>query len=213
VGATFGAPPAAGVVILGVLAAIAARWARRPAHPELALAAIAGLATEYALVAISRGQLGLGVVLWSRYLYVGVPLVLIAVAGWLGSPARVADRWRPVAGLALGGLALAAVAGNVRTYLGEMDGPLSIAHAERSTVAIIAWRPNARRPTFDDHLPPTSEVHTLVARHGSPARDTFIPGVVPAVPTPIARWVCVAMVPEADLDGCLATIADGVGGR
>ena len=212
VGATVAAPPAAGVIVLAVLASIAAVWVRRPAHPELALGAVVALATEYALVAVSRGQFGLGAVIWSRYLYIGVPLVLVAVAAWFGSPARLPDRWRPAAGVILAGLALAAVAANLRAYVGQMDGSLSIADAERSTVAIIAWRPTARRPAFDVHLPPPSEVRSLVARYGSPARDILVPGVVPAVPAPIAGRVCAAMVPVTELDACLATIADAVGG-
>lgn len=213
VGATFAAPPAAGVVILGALASIAAFWVRRPAHPALALGAVVALAAEYALVALSRGQLGLGAVIWSRYLYVGVPLVLVAVGAWFGSPARLPDRWRPMAGVILAGLALAAVAFNLRAYVGQTDGPLSFAHAERAAVAIIAWRPDARSPAFDAHLPAPAELRTLVARYGSLTRDNLFPGVVPAVPPQIARQLCVEMVPEAELEECLATIADAVGGR
>ena len=194
VGSVFGSAVAVGFIVFALLAVLAVRLAPRPANPALALAAIAGLVAEYALIGVSRAELGIGAVLWSRYLYVAVPFVLVAVAAWFGDPRRLPARWHGSAMVALVALTVVAVLGNLRAYALSNDTTEAFVHSERAAAAIIEWSVDVRQPDFDVHIPPASQLRPLMAQVGGPARDDWFPGLVSPVPESIAADVCGQMV-------------------
>jgi hypothetical protein len=175
------------------------------------VAAVVAIGIEYCLVAVSRAEFGLGAVLWSRYVYVGVPLVLIAVGAWFGSPARVPERWQAGVSVGLVALCVLAVVGNLVAYVGEREGLVTGYQAERAAMAIIGSGLSDRSPSFDVHTPPPAEARALIRLYGSPARDDLVGGVVSPVPEPLARAVCADMAPSADVTPCLAVVAADVG--
>jgi hypothetical protein len=199
VGSVFGSSVTVGVIVLALLAVGAVRLGPRPANPAIALAAIAGLVAEYALVGVSRAELGIGAVVWSRYLYVGVLFVLIAVAAWFGDIRRVPARWRGSAAVALVGLTVVAVLGNLRAYALTNDTTEAFVHSERAAAAVIEWSTDVRQPEFDVHIPPAAELRPLMAQVGGPARDDWFPSLVSPVPEPIAADVCTQMIPDVSL--------------
>jgi hypothetical protein len=213
-GAIFGSSAAVGVIVLVVLALLAVLWLRLapPAHPAIAIAALCGLAGEYALIGLSRSELGIGVVTSSRYLYVAVPFALVAVAGWFGEAPLVPVRWRRSASVAMVGLAVVAVAGNLRAYALSSGATADFVHRERAAAAVVSWSLDVRQPPFDVHMPPAPVLRTLMSQKGAPTRDDWFPGLVPAVPAPIATDVCAQMLRDPGLQGsCEASIASAVG--
>jgi hypothetical protein len=211
-GAVFGSSGAVGVCVLASLAVIGLRLKARPAHPPIAVAALCGLAAEYALIGVSRAELGLGVVTWSRYLYVAVPLALIVIAGWFGEAPTLPARWRRSASVALVGLAVVAILGNLRAYALSNDTTADFVHRERAAAAVVNWSLDVRRPPFDVHMPAPAELRALMAQYGGPIRDDWFPGVVPAVPKPIAEDVCAQMLLDITLQpACEGAISAEVG--
>ena len=212
VGSVFGSSVTVGVIVLALLAVLAVRLGPRPANPAVALAAIAGLVAEYALIGVSRAELGIGAVVWSRYLYVAVPFVLVAVAAWFGDLRRLPTRWRGSAMVALIGLTVVAVLGNLRAYALSNDTTEAFVHSERAAAAVIEWSIDVRQPEFDVHIPPASVLRPLMAQVGGPARDDWFPGLVSPVPEPIAADVCAQMVLDPALLGsCEGAVRARVG--
>jgi hypothetical protein len=80
----FGLRPEFGVILLPIGSIALARLSR-PASPTMVAAAAAAIATEFALVALIRGNLGPAETASQRYLYVSVPFLLLLIGGWLGS--------------------------------------------------------------------------------------------------------------------------------
>ncbi len=214
IGAVLGLSPVAGVAILAVLVVLAWIVARRPSHGILAGAVISGLALEYALVAISRAEFGIESVLWSRYLYVAVPLVLIAVVAWFGDGPERAGRRDGRVVLVVVALATLAVAGNLRYYLAAREITLDFVDRTRAAVAVADWATDITTWDQDLHLPPPGDLRRLVAEHGSPARDDLLPWIVPEVPAATADEICRQLVPDPNRrSACVAAVADRVGGR
>jgi hypothetical protein len=199
VGSVFGSSVAVGVIALALLVVLAARLGPRPANPAIAVAAIAGLAAEYALIGVSRAELGIGVVTWSRYLYVAVPLVLVAVAAWFGEARGLPARWRGSAAVAVVGLTLVAVLGNLRAYAVSNDTTADFVNRERAAAAVVSWSLKVRQPPFDVHMPPPADLRMLMTQYGGPAHDEWFPWVVPPVPEPIAAVVCAQMLLDVTL--------------
>jgi hypothetical protein len=199
VGSVFGSWVAVGVIVLALLVVLAVRLGPRPANPAIAVAAIVGLAAEYALIGISRAELGIGVVTWSRYLYVAVPLVLVAVAAWFGEARGLPARWRGSAAVAMVGLTLVAVLGNLRAYAVSNDTTADFVNRERAAAAVVIWSLEVRQPEFDVHIPSAAQYRPLMAQHGGPARDDWFPSLVSPVPEPIAADVCAKMILDVSL--------------
>jgi hypothetical protein len=199
VGSVFGSSVAVGVLVLAFLAVVAVRLGPRPANPAIALACIAGLLAEYALVGVSRAELGIAAAVWSRYLYVGVLLVLMAVAAWFGDHRRLPARWRGSATVALVGLTVVAVLGNLRAYALASGTTEAFVHSERAAAAVVEWSIDVRQPEFDVHIPPAAQFRPLMAQYGGPARDDWFPSLVSPVPEPIAADVCAQMILDVSL--------------
>jgi hypothetical protein len=211
-GSVFGSSVAVGIIVLALLVVLAVRLGPRPANPAIAVAAIAGLASEYALIGVSRAELGIGVVTWSRYLYVAVSFVLVAVAAWFGEARGLPARWRGSASVALIGLTVVAVLGNIRAYTLSNDTTATFVESERAAAAIVEWSTDVRQPAFDVHMPPAAELRPLMAQYGGPARDDWFPTVVPAIAEPIAADVCAQMLLDPGLQSsCEVTIRAAVG--
>lgn len=212
-GAIFGLSPVAGVILIGLLVIAAVRSRPRPVAPTLFIAAVMSLALEFGLIALSRAEFGLGAVLWSRYLYVGVPLALIAAAAWFGDVGQWDSRWAAPLRLAIPALVVVAVAGNLRYYVLARDLGLDPVHRTRAAVAIAEWAPDLVAWDQDLHLPPPGRVREIVAAHGSPAHDDLVPSVIPAVPAAISAEMCAQLVPDQGRrQGCLEAVRQGVGG-
>lgn len=212
-GAVFGLSTLAGALILVPLVFAAWRWFPRPAHPDLAAAGLVGLIVEYALVAVSRAEFGPESVLWSRYLYVAVPLVLLTAAAWFGPVAAVAAERRRLVGVAIAALAVVAVAGNLRYYINARELTIDAVNQTRAAIAIASWATDVHEWDQDLHLPQPDELRRLLAAHGTPARDDLVPWVVPKVPPDVAEASCRQLIANPDRQAdCVAAVAEGVGG-
>jgi hypothetical protein len=210
-GGLFGLGLQAGVLVLSGLVVLAILVSRRPAYPDLAAASIIAVLVEYAAVGLSRGSLGLGVVLWSRYLYAAVPLVIVSIAAWFGTLSALTTEQRRRAALVLVVLGTLAIVGNLRAYW--QDRPLleDFAQRERAAIAALVELNGVTQPSFDAHLPAADDLRNLIREHGSPLRDAWLPGVVGPVPVSVAREVCVELVARADVDRCLDVVGTSVG--
>jgi hypothetical protein len=212
-GAMFGLSPVAGVILIGLVVVAAVTFRRRPVAPMLFIAAVVSIALEFGLIALSRAEFGLGAVLWSRYLYVGVPLALIGVAAWFGDVERRDTRWGAPLRLAIAAVATVAIAGNLRYYLLARDLGLDPVIRTRAAVGIAEWAPDLVTWNQDLHLPTPDRVREIVAAHGSPAHDDLVPGVIPEVPDAISAEMCTQLIPDQDRrEGCTEAVRDGVGG-
>jgi hypothetical protein len=211
-GALFGLTPPVGVVVLSAVLLVALRLHRGPRHGLLAAAALAGLILEYGLVAVSRADFGLIAVTWSRYLYVAVPLLLLAIAAWFGEVPFLREPRRLTLAVALAGLTAVAVVGNIRYYLLGRDLTMQTVHETRAAVAIAEGAPDLIQWTQELHLPGPGEVRDLIAAYGTPARDDLLPGIVPPVPDAIADAACRQLLPGSErLAGCLRAVGTLVG--
>jgi hypothetical protein len=120
--------------------------------------------------------------------------VVVAVAAWCGEARRLPARWRGSASVALIGLTVVAVLGNIRAYTLSNDTTATFVESERAAAAVVEWSTDVRQPAFDVHVPPAAELRPLMAQYGGPARDDWFPWVVPTVPEPIAVDVCAQML-------------------
>jgi hypothetical protein len=212
-GAIFGLGGLAGAVVLALLACAAAGVARRPENAVIFAAAVAGLVLEYVLITLSRASFGIGSVAWPRYLYAAVPLVLVAVSSWFGRLPHLSARWRPSLAVALFGLGVAAVLGNMRFYVSYREFAFAYVHRSRAAAAIVESFPSAHRPGMDRLFPDPDRLRTLMSRYGSPAHDDLLPFVVREVPRDVAADVCREMLDDPSLlEGCAGVVAREVGG-
>ena len=210
-GGVFGLGILAGAALLAVLVLAAWRFQRRPAWPAIAAGALVGLISEYLLIAISRGQFGLVAAGWSRYLYVAVPLMLVMASAWFGTQPSLPARWRPTGTVALAALTAVAIVGNLRYDVLNRDLQLEHVHRARAAAAIVTWAADLSAWDQDLELPTPVVLRDLIVAHGSPARDDFLPGLVPHVPADLAHETCVQLVPLRPIGDCLAAVRDGVG--
>ena len=210
-GAIFDTGVQGGVLVVGGLVALAIVMARRPARPELAIAALVAVVLEYAAVGVSRGSLGLGVILWSRYLYAAVPLVLVAIGAWFGTLPAVTNPWRRRLAVGLLAVGVVAVVANVRAYARDRTLLTDFSSRERAAVAILTRMDGTRPPTFDVHIPSAQDLRMLVRDHGTPLRDGIIPGLVAPPPAELAREVCIELLPPNAVDTCVDVVATSVG--
>ena len=212
-GAAFGFGPVVGIALAAVLAYLVFRVGRRPEHPVVFAAAVLGLVGLYGLIAVSRGQFGVLSLLWSRYFYLSVPLVLLAVAGWFGHPASLVPDRRSRLAPVLIGLTTVAVVGNLRYYVLARDQLMEPTHQTRAAVAIASWATDLHDWHQELFMPGIDEVRALVAAHGDLTRDAWLPVVVPPVPPPIAADMCRQLVPGDERQAaCVEAVARGVGG-
>jgi len=210
-GATVGAGVQGGVVVLAGIVGIAVLIARRPARPDLAAAAVGAILAEFALVGLSRGSLGLGIVEWSRYIYAAVPLVLVGLGAWFGTLPSLDERWRRPAAAVVAGLAVVAVAGNLLAYMRDRPTMEAFAQRERAAIAVLTSVDGARQPRFDVHIPQAIDLRNLLQEHGNPLADALVPGVVGSVPRAIAEDVCNEMVDPPAVEACVSVVAEKVG--
>ena len=212
-GAVFGFGPVVGVgaIVLLVVAGYLAR--RGAAHPIIVLASVLGLAFLYGLIAISRGSSGPQSVLWSRYFYLGVPLLILAVSAWFGRPAGIVAGRQSRLTAVLIGLTVVAVVGNLRYYGLALDKLMETTHQTRAAIAIVKWAPDLRSWTQPLFLPSPDGVREFVATLGDPTRDAYVPVVVLPVPDDVSVAVCRFFIAEAERQAaCREALARGVGG-
>jgi hypothetical protein len=165
-----------------------------------AVAAAAGLVVLFVLIGLGRGQFGVEQASRSRYLYFGVPFVLLGFAAVLGARAdavarRIGTRL-PVtpAGAGIGALVVVLAANgllfNARQlpasaqFFAEVAGELRafIALADQYGIAL----PYDPPPVTRIYIPAPAILRELIGKYGSPASDALVPSVV-RPQTPVER--------------------------
>ncbi|HEY3165367.1 MAG TPA: hypothetical protein VGJ71_13455 [Candidatus Limnocylindrales bacterium] len=203
-----------GLVVVTAAAALAIVTRARPAAPPLVAAAAVALATEYALIALSRASFGWQAAEWSRYVYTAAPLAILFAAGWAGRLPRLTGERRTRAAVIVAALTLVGVVGNLRVYLQSGDVTAQYVDRVRAAATIAQSFPDAGRLTSDPQMPDATRLRALFATAGSPAHDDLVPGVVRPVADAAADEACREMLPaSADLAVCRAAVLEGVGPR
>jgi hypothetical protein len=212
-GSLLGVSALPGAVVLAVLVLLAWRFRPRPAHPTVFLAAFLGLVAFYALIALSRGEFGIAGLEWSRYRYNAAPIVLVAVAAWVGRPAALAvPRSRLEA--ALVGLTLVSVLANLRWYVLARDQLLDESNETRAAVAVALFATDMTAWQQELFLPSPGRVRELAAQGGSPVRDGLVPWVSTPIPPQVATTACARYLPDATrqpacVESVIAASGDG----
>jgi hypothetical protein len=112
---------------------------------------------------------------------------------------------------ALGPIAIAAIAGNLRAYGLAREFTMVVVHQTRAAAAIADWDPGLSDWVQELHLPAPQRLRDLIARDGTPARDALFPWLVPAIPPSISRDACVQLDPNAVVAACVAGVDARVG--
>jgi hypothetical protein len=151
---------------------------KRQPIPTRAIACLLAIVAEYTIVGIVRAQLDVDASLYTRYAYLSGILALIAGASLLGRPAIPTER-RPL--VVAAGFSLA---WNVTLLLG---GRALYADRADLTRAFVTLGTTDPLPAGVDPglslvlVPSPTQLRQVIARYGSPMRDSLAPGAVPPV--------------------------------
>jgi hypothetical protein len=169
-----------------LVASVAWRVIRGHHLPSLAVAAVAGLVVQFVIIGMARDQLdavGYAAVA-PRYVYSSAAFLLLALAAFLGEPAKRSVSWRQ--GLAVALVVGFALIGNLTSL---HSGSLWFQRQAVQLRAAIAWlEEHPGSPLIRLNVPPTSytpvgvsDILALASRQGSVTRDDLLPGVVPRI--------------------------------
>ena len=188
VAAVTGLGPGPGLVGFVVLvgAAVLSLYHRR--HDPLAIACVAGLAAQFVLIGLVRGQLGLELATSSRYLYVSSVFILVAAGSLIARPAQ----WHRFMPIAIAPILATAFAWNIPLML---EGRTHFADRGSETRAVVDLMARGvypsitqpSRPVFP--LPGPARLRELIESHGSPAEDVLMPGRSPSPADALDRAV------------------------
>ena len=195
-GSLVGVSALPGAVVLVGLIVLSWIVRQRPARPALVLAALVGLAGFFALIATTRGEFGIAALEWSRYRYNAAPMVLVAIAAWVGQPPALSlPRSRSEAVLV--GLVAVSLFANLRWYVLAREQLLDESNETRAALAVALWAPDLN--TWDQNLflPSPARVRELAAEAGPPLRDAFVSGMRPALPRAAAEVACDQFIADA----------------
>ena len=175
---------------LGLLASVGVLFAirGRPFDTIAFVAFAAGIAAEFTLISLVRSQFGDSATAWARYMYVSVPLLVLAVTAWLGpSPLDLARR--PFLRTAVAFLLVLAFVGNVRTLVLGRRAAMEWADRARA-IESLAFADPALPEYYIIQFPLPSELPQIVGRFGRLDRDQLL-GVRFPPPAPEAfAYVC-----------------------
>jgi hypothetical protein len=167
-----------------LVAAVAWGLIRGQRVPYLAIAAVAGLISQFALIALAREPLyGSGSVAASapRYVYSSAAFILLALAAFLGERAKESVSWRQVTAVAL--VVAFSLVGNLSMLRGGARVFTARASDLRAAVAWIEAHPDS--PLVRADVAPTrytpvgvSDIVALGRRRGSITRDGLVPGLI-----------------------------------
>ena len=188
-GAITGVGPGPGVVVAIVLLGLAVwRLARDRALPVRLVAASAGIAAQYALIAVTRAGVTTDQVHYARYTYVAAVLALVALGVLVGPWLRTlgeATRRRRLATIAGAAVVLElAFLWNVRLLL---DGRQIFVERAEMTRALVSAALASDRPAAVDLgrslvlVPSPTRLEGIIAAHGSPLSDILEPWAVPTI--------------------------------
>lgn len=188
-GAITGVGPEPGVVVAAVLlAAVLWRLARTGTLPIRFVAAIAAIAAQYALIAVTRAGVTAGQVQYTRYTYVAAALALIALGTllgpWLRTLAGTTGR-RRLATFAGAALVLElALVWNVRLLV---EGRQIFVDRAAMTRALVTVALAPDRPATVDLgrslvlVPSPARLELIVRSYGTPTNDVLEPWAVPTL--------------------------------
>lgn len=188
-GAVTGVGPGPGIVVALVVLGLAAwRLIRERALPVRLVAASAGIAAQYALIAVTRAGVTTTQVHYARYTYVAAILALVALGAFLGP-------WLRTIGIGPRGRRLATMAGavvvlelsflwNVRLLVEGRQ--IFVDRAEMTRALVVAALASDRPASVDLGrslvlVPSPTRLEDIVAALGSPVGDVLEPWAVPAI--------------------------------
>ena len=203
-GAISGLGPVGGTVLLGTLIGITG-WHllfRRPI-PPLALAASAGLLTEYVLIGLVRDGLGDWASQYTRYVYFAAIFALLLGSALLGH-VRLGPHLRVRIGAILIGVLALDIALVINVDYLVQGAHLFQSRADLTRAIVAAELQDGGAPGIDPtrslgiSVPGAASLRVIVAAHGSPLHDDLLPGVVPPVPTAVIDRATTALLRSAD---------------
>ena len=145
--------------------------------PPRFVACLVGVVAMYALIGLVRAQLFATVGQYTRYTYIAVVLLLVALAALIGRiqvPERRLGRLAVVAGAA----SLFAISLSWNVHLLVSGRELFQNHAMLTRALIVGATDPSRPPTVD----PQGIIGTETARYGSPLSDALVPWAVRPIP-------------------------------
>ncbi|HET9458173.1 MAG TPA: hypothetical protein VFO78_12575 [Candidatus Limnocylindrales bacterium] len=186
-GAISGTGPAIGLAVAAAIAAWAGMviWRERRL-PARFIGCVAGIATLYGLIGLTRAHQFEGIVDYTRYTYVASILLLIGLSDLAGRIELPRPGGGRVAFLAATGSLLAvALAFNIRLLFDGRELFLERAAMTRALVTVGLSRP---LPASTDPnrtlvlVPSPAALERIVMAYGSPVGDSIVPGAVEPIP-------------------------------
>jgi hypothetical protein len=203
-GAITGVGPTLGVAVAAAIAAwaLVLLWRDR-GLPARFVGCIAGIATLYGLIGLTRAHQFEGIIDYTRYTYVSSILLLVglsALVGRLELPAP--GRGRLVFVATAGALLAVALAFNVRLLFDGRDLFLDRAAMSRALVTVALERPLPDATDPDRTLvlvPSPASLERIVAAHGSPLGDAIVPGAVEPIPPDVMAEAMRRLIEGAEI--------------
>lgn len=169
------------IIVVLAAAAVLRAIATGRRIPPVAVAAMAGVVSEYAVIGLVRAQFGVDQATEARYLYSAAMLILVGAAAALGAITRSR---RPAQLVVLAPLLAVALVANLNALWqgrAEFQARADYARALVTVAEELAATPAIKHSDGVFPLPPPRSLVGLVEQYGSPTRDRWWPGVVKAV--------------------------------
>lgn len=186
-GAITGVGPTLGLGVVGLIGAwaVVRLWRDRRLPPRF-VGSLAGIATLYGLIGLTRAHQFPGILDYTRYTYVSAILLVIGLSALLG---RVelpsAGRLRLAVFAVTGAFLATSLVFNIRLLVDGRQLFLGRAAMTRALVTVGLERP-LPAPTDPDRtlvfVPAPRSLEQIVAAYGSPLGDSLLPGAVETIP-------------------------------
>jgi len=185
----FGLRQEVGLLLIGVVAIALALFQRRPLDGVAVVAAAAGVATEFALIGLVRSQFGDQAASWARYQYVSIPLLLIGLSAWFGTPATIAPGHRRMTFVGVSLILAIALIGNVRMLILGRGAALIWADRARAVALLAETVPDLPAYVIIQ-FPLPERLRAIEAEFGKLDRDALLGVTFPRPSGDSIKYIC-----------------------